>query len=111
MTLTSLLVHDVTILTPAATTGRYGDEEKDWANATNSTVKGWVSQRTQSEDHDQREAQVSDWILFLNPDETITGGARVQWEGITFEIEGPTNPAWSPRGVHHLEVPLRVVTG
>ena len=111
MTLASLLVHDVTILTAATTTNRYSDAEKDWDNATSATVKGWVSQRTQLEDHDQREAQVSDWILFLHPDATISGANRVQWEGITFEVEGPANPAWSPRGVHHLEVPLRVVTG
>jgi hypothetical protein len=111
VTLTSLLVHDVTILTPATTTGRYGDTEKDWDNATETTVKGWVSQRTGTEDHDQREAQVSDWILFLHPDETISGAARVTWEGMTFKVEGPANPAWSPRGLHHYEVPLRVVTG
>lgn len=111
MTLTSLLVHDVTILTAATETNRYGDTEKDWTNPTSTTVKGWVSQRSQIEDHDQREAQVSDWILYLHPDAAITGDNRVQWEGITFEVEGPVNPAWSPRGVHHLEVPLRVVTG
>ena len=111
MTLTSLLVHDVTILTPATTTNRYNDAEKDWDNATETTVKGWVSQRSQIEDREQREAQVSDWILYLHPDETITGLDRVVWSGITFEVDGPANPAWSPRGQHHLEVPLRVVDG
>jgi head-tail adaptor len=111
VTLTSLLVHDVTILTAGTTTNRYGDAEKDWSDPTEETVKGWVSQSTQSEDHEQREAQVSDWVLYLHPDVTISGANRVQWEGITFEVEGPTRPAWTPRGVHHLEVPLRVVTG
>lgn len=111
MTLTSLLVHDVTILTAPTTTNRYNDAEKDWDNATSAAVKGWVSQRTQLEDHDQREAQVSDWILYVDSGVTITGANRVQWSGITFEVDGPPNPAWTPRGEHHLEVPLRVVTG
>lgn len=111
MTLTSLLVHDVTVLTATATTTRYGDTGKDWTDPLQTTVKGWVSQRTQTEDHDQREAQVSDWVLFLHPDESLTGLERVVWEGITFEVEGPANPAWTPRGLHHYEVPLRVVTG
>lgn len=111
MSFEALLVHDVTILTATSSESRYGDTEKNWTDPTESTVKGWVSQRSQLEDHDQREAQVSDWVLFLHPDATISGANRVRWEGITFEVEGPVNPAWSPRGVHHLEVPLRVVTG
>lgn len=111
MTLTSLLVHDVTILTPGYDTNRYGDEEKDWTEATSATVKGWVSQRSGIEDRDHREAQASEWVLFLHTSATITGFDRVTWAGITFEVDGPILPAWSPRGEHHQEVPLRVVAG
>lgn len=109
MTITGLLVHDVTISTPTTTEDRYGNDVKtSW---TSSTVKGWISQRSQIEDRERREAQVSEWVLFLLPDATISGAARVAWEGITFEVDGPANPAWSRRGAHHLEVPLRVVAG
>lgn len=111
MTLETLLVHDVDILTAADDEDRYGNTVKDWDNATSAAVKGWVSQRSRLEDHDQREAQVSEWVLFLHPDATISGLNRVRWGGITFEVEGPPNPTWSPRGLHHYEVPLRVVTG
>jgi hypothetical protein len=111
VTFPSLLVHDVTILTPGSDTSRYGDTVKDWSTATSTTVKGWVSQRNAAEDRDHREAQISGWVLFLHSDTTITGFDRVTWSGITFEVDGPVNPAWSPRGEHHLEVPLRVVTG
>lgn len=111
MSLATLLVHDVTVLTAATVTDRYGNAAKDWDTATEATVKGWVSQRSASEDRDHREAQVSDWVLFLHPDATVTGHNRIQWEGITFEVDGPANPAWSPRGLHHYEVPLRVVDG
>lgn len=111
MTLAGLLVHDVTVLTPAAEADRYGGTVKRWDTATSSTVKGWVSQQSRSENLDGREAQVSGWVLFLHPDATITGKDRVVWEGITFEVDGPPNPASSPRGLHHYEVPLRVVDG
>lgn len=111
MTLASLLVHDVVIVTPATEADRYGGTDKRWDTATETTVKGWVSQQSRSEVVDGREAQVSGWVLFLHPTATITGKDRVEWEGITFEVDGPPNPAYSPRGLHHYEVPLRVVVG
>lgn len=111
MSLTGLLVHDVTILTPASVSNRYGGTDKDWENATETEVKGWVAQQSRTEVIDGREAQVSTWVLFLHPDATIDGTYRVQWEGVTFEVDGPKDPAWTPRGLHHYEVPLRVVSG
>lgn len=109
MSLATLLVHDVTILTSTYSTDRYNNQVR--TGATSTVVKGWISQRTQTEDTDQREARVSDWVLFLHPEASITGLDRVAWEGLTFEVTGPANPAWSPAGLHHLEVPLRVVVG
>ena len=112
MSFASLLVHDVTIVHPATVADRYGGTDKDWAAATTTTVKGWVSQRSATEDRtDGREAEVSGWVLFLHPDATIASGDRVTWEGLTLEVDGPANPAWTPRGRHHLEVPLRIVDG
>lgn len=112
MTLVSLLIHDVTIVSPALVANRYGGMEKDWDNATDVTTKGWVAQRSTTEEiGGGREAQVSEWVCFLHPDETVEAADRISWGDITFEVAGTVNPAWSPRGEHHLEVPLRVVTG
>lgn len=111
MTFSGLLVHDVTILTPGTQADRYGGTDKRWDNAEEATVKGWVAQQSRSEVTDGREAQVSGWVLYLDPDATVTGKDRIVWEGITFEVDGPPNPAWTPRGLHHYEVPLRAVTG
>lgn len=110
MSFAALLDHDVTILTPTIGQDRYGGTAKTgWSSA---TVKGWVSQSSRSEANDLREAQVGTWVLFLHPDATIDGLDRVQWEGITFEVDGPPNPAHRPgSGLHHYEVPLRVVDG
>lgn len=111
MTLASLLVHDVSVLTATAVENRYGGTDLDWSNPTIATVKGWVSQRSSTEDFVDRDAQVDQWILFLHPHATVTHANRVAWEGIVFEVDGRPNPAWSPRGLHHYEVPLRVVAG
>lgn len=111
MTFAGLLAHDVTILTPSTEADRYGGTNKDWTNPTSSTVKGWVSQQSGTEIIDGREAQVSTWILYLHPDASVSGKDRVVWEGLTFEVDGPVHPAWKPGGLHHYEVPLRVVAG
>lgn len=119
MSYASTLVHDITIVRPGTTTDRYGNVTKDWTTATRRTVKGWVSQQgsignpATLEDLKGREAQVSNWILYLLPDEDVNGFDRIEWEGITFEAEGPINPAWSPRlkRRHHIEIQLKVVEG
>jgi hypothetical protein len=107
----ALLVHDVVIVTAATTTGRYGDAVKDWDGATRTTVKGWLARKNQQEVNGTREAEVYDSVLFLAADATITGADRVEWQGGTYEVAGPPNQAWTPRGEHHLEVPLRRVDG
>jgi hypothetical protein len=111
VSLAGLLIHDVDILTAPDDTNRYGGSDRDWSAASSVTVKGWISQRSTTEDFDGRDAQIDQWILFLHPDDTITAENRVSWSGITFEVDGRPNPAWTPRGLHHQEVPLRVVAG
>lgn len=111
MSLQSLLVHDVTVVTPGSTTDRYGNLVPDWAASTSTTVKGWISQSSGSEDENGRDAQIGEWTLFLPAGVEIDGRARVAWSGVTFEVVGPPRRAWTPRGEHHVEVQLRVVEG
>lgn len=113
MSVASLMVHDVTLIRAGSVESRYGDDVKDWSAASETTVKGWVAQRDRSEDRDSREAQVTGWVLFLPAGTDITGLDRVGWEGLTFEVDGPQLPAWSPRmnAVHHIEINLRRVEG
>lgn len=113
MSLTKLMVHDITLVRAGTTTSRYGDTTKDWASTTETVVKGWVSQRDRSENLDGREAQDTGWVLYLPAGTDVTGLDRVEWEGDTFEVDGPKLPAWSPRSkaVHHLEISLRRVEG
>jgi hypothetical protein len=115
MTLTSMMVHDVTVVHAATTTDAYGDQAKDWAAASRTATRGWVSQTSGSEVLDGREAQVSDWVVFLPArSHGRSGGDRIEWAdlpAVTFEVDGPPNPARTPRGPHHIEARLRVVEG
>ena len=112
MSLRGLLVHDVIILRPALGTSRYGDARKDWVTSTEIETSGWVARRSESEDRSEgREAQVSEWVLYLDADADIQAGDRVVWESTTFEVDGPPNHAHTPRGEHHVEADLRLVEG
>lgn len=112
MSLRGLLVHDIVILRPALGTSRYGDASKDWVTATSTETNGWVARRNESEDRTQgREAQVSEWALYVDVDADIQAGDRVMWGTVVFEVDGPPNRAHSPRGEHHVEANLRLVEG
>lgn len=109
MSLRSLLVHDVTVITASDTTDGNGFTKKAWT--TGSTIKGWISQQSSTEVRDGREAQVSTWVLFVESPNTVEGVDRVSWSGVTFDVDGAPRHAWTPRGEHHVEVPLTVVDG
>ena len=111
MSLQGLLVHDVTILRATTTTDRYENVVVSWSSPTETGVKGWITQRNRSEDNDQRSAEISDWVLFAPADTDIVAGDRVQWGGVTYEVDGPPLRAYTPRGEHHVEAGLRVVVG
>lgn len=112
MTLRNLLVHDITIRRAGTTEDRYGATIKDWDNPTDTDVDGWIAQSSALEVTDLgREGQRSDWTLFLPDGTDIIGGDRVLWSGTTYEVDGPPNRAWTPRGEHHIEARLKLIEG
>ena len=113
MSLTSLMVHDVTIARAGTTESRYSDDVRDWSTATETVTKGWVAQQDRAEDVDGREAQDRTFIVYLPASADVTGLDRIEWEGLTLEVVGPPRRAWSPklRGEHHVELTCRLVTG
>lgn len=113
MSLTALMVHDVTLVRAGTTTSRYGDSVKDWSAAERTSSKAWVAQRDRSENLDGREAQDRTFIVYLPAGTDVTGLDRVEWADLTLEVVGPPNRAWSPklRGEHHIELDARVVEG
>lgn len=109
-----MFVHDVTIIRCGTTTNRYGDVERDWTTATETTTRGWLSQSAQSENLQGRDALIRIAELFLPAGTDINGWDRVVYDGITYELAGPPHNAVSPRlggGVHHIECQLSAVEG
>lgn len=103
------MVHSVTVVTPATATDRYGNTVRDWANATRTTYSGWVEKRGRTEQtaSGDRNLQLADWLLMLPATAVITGSARVEYDGATFDVIGPPQLVRTPRGPHHIEADLR----
>lgn len=110
MSLAGLLCHEVTIVRPTVTEDRYGDLVKQ------PTGRSWrtlarVVQMSRTEDHDGREARVTDWLLYLSAGDDIDALDRVVWNGMTFEVVGVPNRAPDRRTEHHVEANLNLVEG
>lgn len=106
-----LLIQDVTIIRPGDRTDAYNNSLPDWNDTTTSSTKGWLHRTASDEVFGNRDAQVSDWVLFLPVATDIRATDRVTVEGSTFEVHGPPNVLHTKRGAHHIEAALRAVTG
>lgn len=111
MLFTTFLARTVTILTPGSTTDRYNNTVLDWAAPTSRNAKAWFAQQTASEDHAQRDAQVTEGTATFSADVGLTPSDRVLIDSTTYEVVGQPHIAWTPRGPHHVEVRLRAVAG
>lgn len=111
MSLQRMLCQQVTILTPAAATDRYGNVAADWSNASSRQVMAWVNQTGSTEDLINRDSTTTVGICYLPPGDPIAATDRIQVNGRTFQVDGQPNTADTPRGVHHIEVRLRDVEG
>lgn len=103
--------HTVTIHRPAAATDAYGDPSVDWNDSTSTTSAAWVQPRTSSEDNDNRAAISSGWMVFLPDGTDVHAADRVVWDGRTYEVDGEPAVLWNPSGPHHVEAPLKRITG
>lgn len=111
MSLQSLMVRDVAIIHAGARTDAYGDTQPNWSTATETTTNGWLSQQSSIEDRQNRNATSSQLILFLPTGTVITARDRVRIDGTVYELVSEPLSAWTPRGEHHLEVFVQLVTG
>lgn len=90
---------------------RYGNTGDGWADP-GVAYPARLTQVSGSEVTIGRDAQVSEWKLYLEADVELGGRDRVVDEdGRTFEVVGPPLLARTPRGVHHVEARLRYVEG
>lgn len=112
MSFAALLTQTVTIIEPGTSTDTYGNEVADWgAGATTTTGPGLIQQTDATEVTVDRDTVVSNLMLFLPPDRTITALCRATEGERTFEVIGEPDLLRTPRGPHHVEARLRHVAG
>jgi hypothetical protein len=94
----------------------FGNLTWNYAAGTERYIFGWIQQDQRSEGFTPgRDPKEQHWLLVTN-DPSITARDRVYWGTsptgpITFEVEGPPEPAYRPDGYHHTEATLRVLVG
>jgi head-tail adaptor len=103
--------HRVTVVRPASTTDAYGNATRDYAGGTRTEyVLANLQQRSRDEPAEEgRDAAIAGWWMATSFD--LGRHDRVEWEGITFDVDGPPAPVYTPRGLHHREANLKVVDG
>jgi hypothetical protein len=106
-----MLPYVVTIVRAGTTTDRYGNEVRDWNNATRTDTPAWIEQQRASEDDDDRAQLTSSWLLVVPATVQLAGLDRIEYNGETFEVVGPPNVVRTPTGPHHIEAVLSWVTG
>ncbi|WP_432159219.1 hypothetical protein [Streptomyces sp. bgisy153] len=112
----ALLPHTITLVRPDTSgTDGYSNTVYDYGPAaTRTEIKGWLQQDTRRQltgvAADGRATQVERWLLVTNHAD-VRALDRFEWSGLTFETDGPPAPAHTPRGLHHQELALRIVTG
>ncbi|MFG2618031.1 hypothetical protein ACGFXC_10425 [Streptomyces sp. NPDC048507] len=107
-----LLPQQVVQVRPARVTDAYGSETWDYeGGATRTPITGWIQQDSRARAAaDGRDQQTEGWLLITNHQDTGPLD-QYEWQGLTFETNGPPNPVFTPRGLHHREVALVIYTG
>jgi hypothetical protein len=113
-----LLTEEVVRVRPAASTADpiYGTTWDYGTAASRTVVTGWLQQDQRTETFaDGRDVFSQRWLLMTN-ELDIDANDRIEWDDhpagtVIFTVDGPAEPASTPRGTDHLEVTLRVMEG
>ncbi len=107
-----MLPQTVTRIRPATSTDTYGNTTYDYgAGASTASMTAWLQQDDRAEPlSDGRDPLEQIWLMITN-DADVLGRDRITFGTITFEVQGPPEPAYTPAGYHHTESTLRVVSG
>jgi hypothetical protein len=120
-----LLPHTVTVVTPAASAGGYGNTVYDYgAGATRTEAAAWLQQDQRAQVAAQGADPLQEKWLMVTNHSPISRRARIEWAGhpggpVVFELDGQPNPAYNPLAMaaaasaapHHTELTLRIVDG
>jgi hypothetical protein len=113
----SLLHGDTVIIVRAPyKVDKYGNTttQRDWANATRTTVaRVSVQPDSSAEATGDRTSVITGWRLFTSKgrDFPALPGDRIEFDGMTLEVDGEVGRYRMGSRVHHVEARLRRVVG
>lgn len=93
---------------------RYGNQVRDWSQASRTTVYGRMEteERRAEEDDSDRTQLEARGVCFLQPDTDILGTDRLEDSaGVRYEVIGQISTQSTPRGPHHLEARVTSLEG
>lgn len=95
------------------TDNTYGDQARDWAHATETTMTGGrLLPMLGGEDTVDRAQLTRRWLYFAPPDADWVSTDRLRWNDTDYEIDGSVRLWSSPTGrLAHLEIDLLRVEG
>lgn len=72
----------------------------------------WIEQNLRDETRDANNVRSESWRLFALPSLVLDAGAKVEVDGVEYEVDGPPWRATNPRlrTVSHIEATLRRVS-
>jgi hypothetical protein len=106
-----LLRDRVVILRAPLISGPYGSTERDWPNATQTTVTAEVQPLSSSEDVVQQERTLTRFRVILPATAPLVATDRVRWRGADHEVDGEVEPHTFRGVLHHQEAVLQRVAG
>lgn len=108
-----LLPQTAARIRPSTSTDGHGNTVRDYTvpPATSASITAWLQQDNRKEPiEDGRDPLEQLWLLMTNETD-ILGYDRIVFGALTFEVEGPPAPVYTPSGFHHTEATLRAVSG
>lgn len=104
--------HEITRLRAPLVADDYGTPEskRDWDNAAETEMRGFVQPMETTEIADGREASVVRHQLFAPAGSDLLASDRVQYDGDTYELTGD-GQSWNMRGLGYVSVVMQKVTG
>ncbi|MEU8136582.1 hypothetical protein [Streptodolium elevatio] len=104
-----MLPHTVVKRRPTVAEDAHGNDALTYPSS-GPSARAWLQQRSTTEVVGGRETVATQWWMYTN-DPDWQPRDRLTWNAQSFDVDGHPKPVYSPDGLHHLEVPLRRVTG
>lgn len=89
------------------TGGPYGNQTRDWANATSQTYPAVIGPVSSTEDVVNQQQTLTRWRIVLGPYADLAATDRIEWDGDTYEVDGDVERHKRRGGqLHHLSAVL-----